>query len=58
MDKDQVKGKVNDLTGKVERKVGDATDNGSLAAKGVKNQVKGKAQHAYGDAKDASDKKD
>jgi uncharacterized protein YjbJ (UPF0337 family) len=55
MNKDQVKGKVNDVAGKVERKAGDLTDNGSLEAKGAKNQVKGKAQQTYGDAKDSAE---
>jgi uncharacterized protein YjbJ (UPF0337 family) len=53
MDKDQVKGKVKDVTGRVERKVGEWTGDNETEAKGAAKQVEGKAQHAWGTVKDA-----
>ena len=58
MNRDQVEGKVKDVAGKVERKVGEATGNTSAQVKGGAKQVEGKIQHAAGDVKDASDKAD
>jgi uncharacterized protein YjbJ (UPF0337 family) len=53
MDKDQVKGKVKDVTGGVERKVGEWTGDKETEAKGAAKQVEGKAQNAWGTVKDA-----
>jgi uncharacterized protein YjbJ (UPF0337 family) len=53
MDKDQVKGKAKDVTGRVERKVGEWTGDKDTEAKGAAKQVEGKAQKAWGTVKDA-----
>jgi uncharacterized protein YjbJ (UPF0337 family) len=53
MDKDQVKGKAKDVTGRVERKVGEWTGDKKTEAKGAAKQVEGKAQNAWGTVKDA-----
>jgi uncharacterized protein YjbJ (UPF0337 family) len=53
MDKDQVKGKAKDVTGRVERKVGEWTGNKETEAKGAAKQVEGKVQNAWGTLKDA-----
>jgi uncharacterized protein YjbJ (UPF0337 family) len=53
MDKDQVKGKVKDVTGGVERKVGEWTGDKSTEAKGAAKQAEGKVQNAWGTVKDA-----
>lgn len=52
MDKDRVKGKVKDVTGRVERQAGEWTDDSELQAKGLANQAEGKVQHAAGKIKD------
>jgi uncharacterized protein YjbJ (UPF0337 family) len=53
MDKDQVNGKVKDITGGVERKIGELSGNKDTEAKGAARQVEGKAQNAWGTVKDA-----
>jgi uncharacterized protein YjbJ (UPF0337 family) len=53
MDKDQVKGKAKDVTGRVERKVGEWTGDKETEAKGAAKQVEGKVQNAWGTVKDA-----
>lgn len=55
MNKDQAKGHVKDLAGKVQRKAGELTDNQEQEAKGLKNQAEGKVQKGYGDAKNAAE---
>lgn len=52
MNKDQVKGAVKDVAGKVQRKAGDLVDSPSQQAKGLAKQGEGKAQKAYGDVKE------
>jgi uncharacterized protein YjbJ (UPF0337 family) len=53
MNKDQVKGAVKDIGGKVQEEVGKLTGNKDQEAKGLKNQVSGKVQRTIGDAKEA-----
>jgi uncharacterized protein YjbJ (UPF0337 family) len=53
MDKDQVKGKVKDIAGAAERKVGELTGNKETEAKGAAKQAEGKVQNAWGIVKDA-----
>lgn len=53
MDKDRVKGKLNDAAGRVKRQVGEWTDDSKLQAEGTSQQVKGKVQNAWGKTKDA-----
>ena len=54
MNKDQVKGQMKDLAGKVQGKAGEATDNEEQQAKGLKNQAEGKLQKGFGDVKNAA----
>jgi uncharacterized protein YjbJ (UPF0337 family) len=53
MNNDHVKGKWNEVKGKVKEEVGHVTGNKSQAAEGVADQLKGKVQKGLGDAKDA-----
>lgn len=57
MNKDQVKGRMDQAIGKTKEVAGDATDNSKLQAKGVAQQAKGKSQANYGDAKNTVAKK-
>ncbi len=54
MNRDQVKGTVKDIAGKVQRKVGEATGNTSQQIKGGAKQVEGKLQRGAGDAEKAA----
>jgi len=51
MNKDQVKGRVEDVKGKIKETAGKAVGNDRLRSEGVADQVAGKSQAAYGDAK-------
>jgi uncharacterized protein YjbJ (UPF0337 family) len=53
MDKDRMKGKLNDAAGRAKRQVGEWTDDSELQAEGTSQQVKGKVQNAWGKTKDA-----
>lgn len=53
MDKDRIKGKMNDVKGRVERQVGEWTGDEEAQAKGTADQIKGKTQNAVGKMKDA-----
>ncbi len=54
MDKDQVKGAVNDAAGRAKRQVGEWTGDTNAQVEGAAQQIKGKAQKAWGDVKDAA----
>ncbi len=53
MDKDRIKGKMDDVKGRVERQVGEWTGDSDAQAEGAMDQAKGKAQNAWGKLKDA-----
>ena len=53
MNKDQVKGAVKDVAGKVQQKTGDVIGSSEQQLKGLAKQVEGKAQKQLGDAKEA-----
>ena len=53
MDKDRIKGKMNDVKGRVERQAGEWAGDKDAQAKGAMDQAKGKAQNAFGKMKDA-----
>jgi uncharacterized protein YjbJ (UPF0337 family) len=53
MDKEHVKGAVDNVKGKTEEGVGHAVGNKNLEIKGKVDQIKGAAHKAAGDAKDA-----
>jgi uncharacterized protein YjbJ (UPF0337 family) len=58
MNRDQVEGMAKDVAGKVQRKVGEATDNTSQQIKGGAKQVEGKIQRGAGNLEKASDNAD
>ena len=53
MNRDQAKGHLKDMAGKLRQKVGKLTGNRSEQAKGMANRASGKLQKAVGDAKSA-----
>jgi uncharacterized protein YjbJ (UPF0337 family) len=53
MDKDRVKGKAEDVKGRIKRQVGEWTGDEKTQAEGAAEQVKGKIQNAWGKVKDA-----
>jgi uncharacterized protein YjbJ (UPF0337 family) len=53
VNKDQVKGKVKDIAGRVERQTGEWTGDSEAQVKGAAKQAEGKVQSAWGDAKEA-----
>ena len=52
MNKDQVKGRVEQTTGKVKEAAGKLVGNDRLRTEGAADQIKGKVQAGYGDAKE------
>lgn len=52
MNRDQVKGAVKDVAGKVQQKTGEVTGNQSQQAKGLGKQAEGKVQKNVGNAKE------
>lgn len=53
MNKNQVKGAVKDLAGKVQEETGILVGNKEQQVKGLGKQIAGKAEKAYGDVKEA-----
>ncbi|PSJ16541.1 CsbD family protein [Nitrosomonas supralitoralis] len=53
MNKDQVKGEVKDIAGKVQEEAGELTDSNEQQAKGLGKQIEGKIQKGIGDLKEA-----
>jgi len=56
MNRDQVKGRVKEATGKIQQKAGEVTGSLKQQAKGVAKQVEGKVQKTFGDARDDAQK--
>jgi uncharacterized protein YjbJ (UPF0337 family) len=56
MNKDQATGKMKDMAGKAQEKLGQATGSTKQQLKGMGKQVAGKAQEAMGDLKSAAKK--
>lgn len=54
MDKDRVKGAINDAAGRAKRQVGEWTNDPNAQVEGSAQQIKGKAQKAWGNVKDAA----
>jgi uncharacterized protein YjbJ (UPF0337 family) len=52
MNKDQIKGAVKIVTGKVQSEVGKLTENKEQQIKGLGKQIAGKAELIYGNAKE------
>ena len=53
MDKDRIKGKVEDIGGRIQRQAGEWTGDDKAQAEGLKHQVKGKTRNMVGKVKDA-----
>lgn len=53
MDSDRIKGKADDVAGRVKRQVGEWTGDTETQTEGAAQQVKGKAENAWGKTKDA-----
>jgi uncharacterized protein YjbJ (UPF0337 family) len=53
MNKNQVKGVVKDIAGKVQEEAGKLTGSKEQQVKGLNKQISGKAEKAYGDVKEA-----
>ncbi|HEY1766061.1 MAG TPA: CsbD family protein [Terracidiphilus sp.] len=54
MDKDTVKGTLNDAAGRAKRQVGEWTGDTNAQVEGAAQQAKGKVQKAWGNVKDAA----
>ncbi len=54
MDKDRVKGAINDAAGRAKRQVGEWTGDTDAQVEGAAQQIKGKAQKVVGNVKDAA----
>jgi len=54
MDKDRVKGTINDVVGNAKRQVGNLTGDTRTEVEGAVQQVRGKVQNTWGKAKDAA----
>lgn len=52
MNSDQVKGAAKEVAGKIQKNVGDLTNNHSQQAEGLAREVAGKIQKGYGDLKE------
>ena len=57
MNRDQAKGTIKDVAGKIQRKTGELTGNTSQQLKGAAKQVAGKVQKAAGDVRAEVEKK-
>jgi uncharacterized protein YjbJ (UPF0337 family) len=55
MDKDRIKGKMEDAAGRIKRQAGEWTGDEKAQAEGLAEQAKGKARNAMGKMKDAAD---
>jgi uncharacterized protein YjbJ (UPF0337 family) len=53
VNKDRVKGTIDEVVGGAKRKAGELTGNNKLQAEGMTQQVKGKVENAWGRTKDA-----
>lgn len=54
MNKDNVKGSMDDAAGRVKRQVGEWTGDTNAQVEGTTQQVKGKVEKAWGNVKDAA----
>ena len=52
MDKDRIKGKVEEIKGDIKERVGGATKDRSTQGEGMLDQAKGKVQGGFGKVKD------
>lgn len=57
MNKHQIKGAANEAAGKLQKKVGKASANGTAVVKGTVREMAGKAQKSFGNAKESASAK-
>jgi uncharacterized protein YjbJ (UPF0337 family) len=53
MDKDRVKGKMDEVAGRAKRQIGEWTGDTQSQGEGAMEEIKGKAENAWGKVKDA-----
>jgi uncharacterized protein YjbJ (UPF0337 family) len=53
LNKDRVKGTIDEMVGSAKQKAGELTGNKKLQMEGMAQRVKGKVENAWGSAKDA-----
>ena len=51
MNKDQIKGRLSEVAGKAQKRLGQALDSPAQTAKGMAREQKGKLEKTWGDAK-------
>jgi uncharacterized protein YjbJ (UPF0337 family) len=54
MDKDRVKGKMDEVAGRAKRQVGEWTGDEQTQGEGAMKEIKGKAENAWGKIKDGA----
>ena len=54
MDRDNLKGKMDDMKGRIKRQAGEWTGDQKLQDEGTGDQIKGKAQNAWGNVKEGA----
>ena len=54
MDKDRVKGKMDEVAGRAKRQVGEWTGDKETQGEGAMKEIKGKAENAWGKVKDGA----
>ena len=54
MDRDNLKGKMDDIKGRIKRQTGEWTGDQKMQDEGTGDQIKGKAQNAWGKVKEGT----
>ena len=54
MDKDRIKGKMDEVTGRAKRQVGEWTGDEDAQTEGAMDEIKGRAENAWGKLKDGA----
>ncbi|MFL6439236.1 MAG: CsbD family protein [Terriglobales bacterium] len=54
MDKDRLKGKLDEVAGRAKRQVGEWTGDGQAQGEGTMEEIKGRAENAWGKVKDGA----
>jgi len=54
MDKDRIKGKMDEIAGRAKRQVGEWTGDANAQGEGAMEEIKGTAQNAWGKMKDSA----
>lgn len=54
MDKDRIKGKMDEMTGRAKRQVGEWTGDTKSQGEGAMDEIKGRAENTWGKVKDSA----